>query len=107
MRKWEWPPHRDIGGSGLERPVEERQTPVHAVVDVGVVVVEFLVGMPDARQCEPLGQDARAVLNVILVAPAAIDVDAGKRLEVVPVFRHQIDRIMRAPLCPALRDDFA
>jgi hypothetical protein len=69
--------------SGLQRPVEERQARVHPVIDVGVVVVEFLVGVADAGCGEPLRQDARAVVDVILVAPAAIDVNAAQRLEVV------------------------
>jgi len=33
--------------SGLQCPVEERQARVHPVIDVGVVV-EFLIGVPDA-----------------------------------------------------------
>ena len=40
--------------SGLQRPVQERQAHVHPVIDVGVVVIEFLVGVPDACRGEAL-----------------------------------------------------
>jgi hypothetical protein len=33
----------------VSAPCTERQAPVHAVIDVGVVVVEFLVAVPDVR----------------------------------------------------------
>jgi len=56
---------------------------------------------------EPLRQDARAVLDVILVAPAAIDVDAAQRLEAVAELRDEIDRVVLAPFAPALFDDLA
>src|SRR5882672_10122960 len=78
--------------SGFQCPVKERQAHVHPVIDVGVVVVEFLASVPDAGLGEPLRQDARAVMDVILVAPTAIDVDAAQRLQVVAVFRDEIDR---------------
>jgi len=41
-----------------------------------VIVVEFLVAVPDAGIGEALQQDARAVVDVVPVAPAAVDVDA-------------------------------
>src|SRR6185436_19454282 len=41
-----WPA---AAASGFQRPVEERQAHVHPVVDVRVIVVEFLVDVPDAR----------------------------------------------------------
>ena len=52
-------------------------------------------------------QDARAVVDVILVAPAAIDVNAGKRFQVARVALHQVDRIVREPALPALLDALA
>ena len=63
--------------SGLQCPVEKRQAHVHPVVDVGVVVVELLVGVADAGRGEALRQDARAVVDMVLVAPAAVDIDAA------------------------------
>jgi len=90
--------------SGLQRFVEERQAHVHPVIHVGVVVVEFLVGVPDAGCREPLRQDACAVMDVILVAPAAVEVDAAQRLEVVPVFRNEMDRVVLAPRVTAALD---
>lgn len=54
---------------------------------VGVVVVEFLVGVPNAGLGEALRQYARAAVDVILVAPAAVDIDAADRLQVVPALR--------------------
>src|SRR5260221_11995680 len=94
------PPFRRL--SGLQRPVEKRQAHVHAVIDVGVVVGEFLVAVPDSGRGEARGQDARSVVDVVLVAPAAVDIDAAKRLEVVPISRDEVDRVVLAPLPPAL-----
>src|SRR6267154_2908319 len=90
--------------SGLQSLVQKRQARVHPVVDVGVVVVEFLVAMPDAGGGEASGEDARAVVDVVLVAPAAVDVDAAKRPEVVPISGDELDRVVLAPLPPALLD---
>ncbi len=61
--------------SALQCPVKKRQADVHPVVDAGVVVVEFLVAVPDAGLGEALREDARTVVDVVLVAPAAIDVN--------------------------------
>src|SRR6185312_2283784 len=61
---------RPSASSGFQRPVEKRQAGVHPVIDIGVVIVEFLVDVPDAGGCQTLGQDARAELDVVLVAPA-------------------------------------
>ena len=60
----------------LQRPIQVRQARVHAVVDVRVVVVEFLVTVRDARGREAPRQLPRAEVDVVLVAPAAVDVDA-------------------------------
>src|SRR5438034_7940427 len=43
-------------------------------------------------------------MDVVLVAPAAVDVDAAERPEVVAVSRDEVDRVVRAPLPPALLD---
>src|SRR5690606_22660785 len=53
---------------GPERLVEKRQADVHPVVDVRMRIVELLVGMPDAGGSEAGGQDAGAVVDVVLVA---------------------------------------
>src|SRR3990170_4872580 len=75
----------------FESSIEKRQADVHPVVDVGVVVVEFLVSVADAGLGEPGGQDARAVVNVKLVAPAAVDVDAAQGLEARLVLADQVN----------------
>src|SRR6266404_2977538 len=93
--------------SGLERLIEKRQAHVHPVVDVRMVVVELLVGMLDAGRREPLGKRSRAEMNVILVAPAAIDVDAAQGFEVGLVLLDKVDRILLAPSLPALFDHFS
>ena len=49
--------------------------------------------MGDARLGEALGQDAGAVVDVILVAGAAIDVEPAQRLEIFAVFGDQVDGI--------------
>ena len=59
-------------------PIKKRQADVHAVIDVRMVVVEFLVWCVDAGLRQALRQDARAVVDVVLVAPAAVDVDAAQ-----------------------------
>ena len=63
--------------------------------------------MGDAGAGEPLGQDARAVVQVVLVTPAAVDVDAFQRAQVRGVPRHEMDRVMALPCLPALADQFA
>src|SRR6266850_3172911 len=85
----------------FEGAVEERQADVHAVVDVGVVVVELLVFVADAGAGEARGEDAAAVMDVELVAPAAIDVDAAQGLEVGAVALHEVAGVMPAPVRPA------
>jgi len=77
------------------------QAAIHAVIDVGVVVVEFLVAVPDCGRGEARGQDARSVLDVIR-SRHRIDVDAAQRLQVVAVSRDEVDRVVPAPLLPAL-----
>src|SRR5437773_12025662 len=66
-----------------------------------MVVVELLVLVPDARGGEARGEDARAVMDMELVAPAAIDVDAAQALQVRPVAIHEVDWIVPAPIRPA------
>jgi len=43
-------------------------------------------------------------VDVVLVAPAAVDVDAAKGLEVGSVALHEIDRVVAAPGGPASGD---
>ena len=70
-------------------------------------IVEFLVSMPDAGLGQALGQDARPVMQVVLIAPAAVDVDALQALEAGAVLRHQVDRVVREPALPARLDALA
>ena len=42
-----------------------------------MIVVEFFVGVGDAGRGQALAEDARAEVDVVLIAPAAIDVDAA------------------------------
>jgi hypothetical protein len=42
-----------------------------------MVVVELFVHVADPRFGKPLREDPGAVVDVVLVAPAAVDVDAG------------------------------
>src|SRR6476646_7508772 len=72
----------------LQRLVQERQAGIHAVVDVRMVVVEFLVSMLYARRGEARREQARAVVDVVLVAPPAVDVDAAQGFEVGAVSGH-------------------
>src|ERR1044071_1064356 len=72
------PPGKTLAILSLQRLVEERQADVHPVVDVGMVVVELLVAVLDFCKRKLLGQDASAVMDVVLVAPAAVDVDPSQ-----------------------------
>jgi hypothetical protein len=72
-----------------------------------VVVVEFLVAVADAGLGEALGEDARAIVDVVLVAPAAVDGDAAQCFEIFAGLRDQVYGIVAAPVAPALCDDFA
>ena len=50
-----------------------------------MVVVKFLVAMFDPVFVQLSGKDAAAVVDVVLIAPSAIDVDSLQRFEVVGV----------------------
>src|SRR6266480_3552874 len=93
--------------SGLQHTVKKGKRHVHPIIDVGMIVVEFLVSVGDARLVQALREDARAVVDVKLVAPAAVDVDAAQRLEVAPVALDEPHRVMTLPLSPALWKHFA
>lgn len=64
--------------SSAQRLREKRQRHVQAVVDVGVRVVELFVAMRNARGPQPLRENARAIMNVVLIAPSAIDENAAQ-----------------------------
>ena len=98
--------HKDIACSP-ECAIEKREADVHTIVDVGVVVVELLVGVPDAGLREAFGQDPRPVMDMVLVAPAAIDVDAAQRFQRRLVLADEIDGIVREPVFPACGNDFS
>src|SRR5690242_7734292 len=82
------------GFSSLQGSVQERQADIHPVVDVGVVVVELLVGVPDAVLGERLGEKPAAEVDVVLVAPAAVDIDASQRPEIRLVARNKVNRVV-------------
>ena len=56
---------------------------------------------------QALREDARAVVDVELVAPAAVDVDAAQRPEVALVALDEPHRVVPLPLPPALGKHFA
>lgn len=92
----------------LPQPLRQPgQALVEAVVDAGVVVVEFLVAVGHAERGEPAGEAAGAVDEVVLVEPAAIDEQRLQALQVLPVALHQGEGIAGAPLRPALLDQLA
>src|SRR5947207_8284881 len=86
-----------------QHPIQIRQARVHPVVDVRVIVVELLVLVLDAVRGEARGEDASAVMDMELVAPAAIDVDAAQGLQVCAVALDEVARIMAPPVRPASR----
>ena len=63
--------------SRLQGTVEERKTPIHTIVDPRMRVGKFLVAVLDARLRQTLRQDASPVMNLILILPAAVDVDTS------------------------------
>jgi len=69
--------------------------------------MELLVGVPDAGLRQVLREQARTVMDVILIAPPAIDVDALERLEIRLVAVDEQDRIVLEPSLPAFFDDLA
>src|SRR5437879_12400833 len=72
-----------------------------------MIVVEFLVSVRDARPLQTPREDARAVVDVELVAPAAVDVDTAQRPEVALVPLDEPYRVVPLPLPPALGKHFA
>src|SRR6185436_1538986 len=72
------PPGKTLAILSLQRLVKERQADIHPIVDVGVVIVELLVAVLYFFQGKLLGQDTGPVMDVVLVAPAAVDVDPSQ-----------------------------
>jgi hypothetical protein len=72
------PPGKTLAILSLQRLVEERQADIHSIVDVGMVVVELLVAVLYSFEGKLLRQDTGPVMDVVLVAPAAVDVDPSK-----------------------------
>src|SRR5450755_37472 len=60
--------------------------------------------MGDAELGEAPGQDARSVVNVILVSPAAVDVDAAQGSQRLRVALDHMDRVVGEPRFPAWLD---
>src|SRR5258706_14545652 len=77
--------------SGLQGLVQKRQARVHPVVDVRVVVVEFLLAMPDAGGGGASGGDGRAVGDWGVGAPGAVDVQGAKRPGVIPIYGDHVE----------------
>ena len=66
-----FPAVRELGIEPWERDVE-------SIMHRGVVVVEFFVAMGDFRVVQAFVQDARAVVQVLLIARATIEVDPAQ-----------------------------
>jgi hypothetical protein len=60
-----------------QRAIQEGQASLHPVVDRGVRIVELLVNVRHAVLGQPLGEQSAAVVDAVLIAPAAIDEDAA------------------------------
>ena len=90
------------GASRLQRPVEKRQAHVHPIVDVRSDcrrIPRTVWRMPaSARRSDSM---PRAVVDVVLVAPAAIDVDSLERLEVAACLPTRWIGIVLQPFAPA------
>ena len=95
---------RWAAGASPQRPVQERQAAIHAVVDAGVRVVELLVAVRHAVLREQLRQLPAAVVESILIAPAAVDEDAAQALQALGVARDEVNRIVLEPSPPALAE---
>src|SRR5690606_38334506 len=100
-------PSRLDANASAERAVQERQAPVHPVIDAGMRAVELPVDVRDAVLREALRQDPRAVVNAVLIAPSAVDEDAAQRLELFRMARDEIHRIVLQPAPPALGNQLA
>src|SRR5262245_58997140 len=53
------------------------------------------------------GEDAGPEVDVVLVAPAAVDVDRLQRFQTLLESRNQVDGVVALPTPPALRDRLA
>src|SRR5690606_25157600 len=87
-----------------KRTQQKRQAAVHAVVDARVRAVELLVHVLDAVLREPARQNPGAVVEPVLIAPAAVEVNSPQRLQVLRETLDEMDRIVAQPLPPALRN---
>src|SRR5690606_32531945 len=96
-----------VSPGSFQRSAEERQAPVHAMVDAGVAALELLVGVRHPGAFELPRQYAGAVVNVVLVVPAAVQIEALERLQARRVAAHQVDRVVTPPGPPAGLDAFA
>ena len=60
--------------------------------------------MRDSCRLQSLLQDAAAVVQMVLIAAAAIDVEQGEAAQVVGVPFHEVDGIVSEPALPAFFD---
>src|SRR5439155_8990585 len=108
-----WPARRDAAASRradrspgrrpssdrgrAERGRELRQADVVAVRDVHVTVVEFLVLVRDIERFQAPREEARAEMQMPLVAAAAVHVEQAQRAQRVGVTIEQANRIVLEP----------
>jgi hypothetical protein len=70
---------RRFASTLAQRAREKRQASIHSVVNAGVRIVELLVAMRDAMLGQPQRELTRAVVDLVLIAPTAVDEDASQR----------------------------
>ena len=64
-----------------KRLEQERHARFHSIVYAGMIVVEFFVAMVNPVLVEFPRQNAAAIVNVVLVAPSAVDVNPFQRFQ--------------------------
>jgi hypothetical protein len=63
----------------LKRLPQKRKTCIHAVIDVGVIVVNLFVGVANTGSGETARERPSAILNRALIIPPIVDGDTAER----------------------------
>jgi hypothetical protein len=84
----------------LERRAETVERLDVAVVHRGVIVIELLILVADAEAREPVPKNARTVVEVVLVAAPALDVEESQALQALRVALGHEDGIPLQPSRP-------
>ena len=72
-----------------------------------MVIIEFFVAMRDAGRRQAAGENATAIVDLVLVTPAAVHIEPTQGTQRRSMPPHHMDRIMSQPALPVGGDQLA